>query len=109
PDRFTNLEQNLCNAHGAFRLLEKDVKLSGLYPGKEWAFSLAPLGNNRSFYVRTYFVRAENSYHHYLLTAKGPMNTLREHADINRFFNGFGLLDGTNEMTFVELDALNNG
>jgi DNA-directed RNA polymerase subunit RPC12/RpoP len=109
PDRFTSLEQNLCNAHGAFRMLEKDLKLSGLHPGKEWEFSLANLGNNRSFYVRTYFVRAGNSYHHYLLTAKGPMNTFREHADINQFFNGFGLLDGTNGTTFEELDVPNNG
>jgi WD40 repeat protein/DNA-directed RNA polymerase subunit RPC12/RpoP len=109
PDRFSNLEQNLCNVHGAFRLMEKDLKLSGLHPGKEWAFSLPNLGNNRSLYVRTYYVRAGNSYHQYLLTAKGPVNTFREHVDINRFFNGFSLLDGSNRMIFEELDALGNG
>jgi WD40 repeat protein/DNA-directed RNA polymerase subunit RPC12/RpoP len=105
-DRFRNLARQFCNNFNAQERQGIPIVLAGVHPGREWDLLLP---DNRIFYVRAYFVRAGNSYHHYLLTAKGPMNTFREHADINRFFNGFGLLDGSNRMIFEELDVPNNG
>jgi WD40 repeat protein/DNA-directed RNA polymerase subunit RPC12/RpoP len=105
-DRFRNLARQLCNNLAALEGPEKPIVLAGVHPGREWELVLP---DNRIFYVRTYYVRTGNTYHHYLLTAKGPMNTFRDHADINRFFDGFGLLDGSNRMIFEELDALGNG
>jgi WD40 repeat protein/DNA-directed RNA polymerase subunit RPC12/RpoP len=101
--RFASLQQHLGNVHNAALTREQNLMIAGSQPGREWDLIL-PQGN--MLFVRTYFVQEGKKYHHYLLQARGPVNVLRFHADINRFFNSFSvtITDGTGQSIFEELD-----
>jgi WD40 repeat protein/DNA-directed RNA polymerase subunit RPC12/RpoP len=107
-NRFRDLHVNLCNTFGAVENQDKPILLADVHPGREWDLSF--LQDNCWLFVRTYYVHAGNTYHHYVLTAKAPLNVFREHPDINRFFNSFNFIGAvSNDILIEEFDALNNG
>jgi WD40 repeat protein len=66
---------------------EQFLKLRG-FEGREWTF----IPDGPPFYVRSYYIKDGELYHHYVLTARGPNFTPREDQKISRFFESFDVL-----------------
>ncbi len=106
PDRYADILQHLRDRIGVNVIFpDFDIALAGGHPGHEWQLIMP---DGRRVHVHTYFVRDGNTYHHYLLRAKAPLNMMEpQPAEFTRFFNSFS--HASVHVIIEELDAMNNG
>jgi WD40 repeat protein len=104
--RFADVQQSFLDVNPQSIVQNSvDRPFDGVHPGREW--SLFAPQTVRWIHVRIYFVRDGDMYHQYVLAATVPHTVQRNHADVTRFFNSFGMLPdgGFKQIIYQQTDT----
>lgn len=107
--RFQMIELEHLNEHHARVQGRANLQFAGVHPGQFWEMRVFNVPE--VVFIRAYFIRDGDFWHHFVLTVRAPHDVRPEHADVARFFDSFTLMFGESSGRAIieEFDALNQG